>query len=127
MLQLAIDRTWMLILIVILIASCTTQNSLSNNFKVKEELSQPDSGQLIAVYGYHNSGSLSGYDELYLKDNQSTSGKVELILRIRGQIVKVSWIGIDTLEVWSNGYLREFKNIDGLPIILKLHHIEQRL
>jgi len=107
--------------------SCSSQHSLPNNFNIIEHLSQPDSGQLIAIYGYHNAGSLSCYDELYLRDSQSASGKAELVLRIRGQITKIIWIGRDTLEVWSVGSLRTFRNLEGWPIVLKLQHVEQRL
>jgi hypothetical protein len=125
MLSLKDKRNWIVVLFMLLV--CTCQNGIPNNFTAKETLIQPNAGHLLAIYGYHNADALSGYDELYLKDGQSGSKKGNLVLRIRGQISKVTWLGSDTLEVWSDGYLRVFNNIDGLPIILKMHHIEQRL
>ncbi|HEX3019567.1 MAG TPA: hypothetical protein VHP36_04665 [Chitinispirillaceae bacterium] len=119
------DKWYGIIIIIGFICMC--DNSIPDKFRAKENLVQPVSGQWVAIYGYHNAGSLSGYDELYLKKSKTDMKNSIFVLRIRGQIVKASWQGTDTLEVWSEGYLREFKNIDGLPIILKLHHIEQLL
>jgi hypothetical protein len=125
--MLLLKDKWNWIVVLFILSVCTCHNGIPNNFTTKEILIQPNAGHLLAIYGYHNADALSGYDELYLKDEQSGLKKGNLVLRIRGHISKVNWLGSDTLEVWSDGYLRVFNNISGLPIILKMHHIEQRL
>ncbi|HZH71379.1 MAG TPA: hypothetical protein VFD91_02700 [Mariniphaga sp.] len=107
--------------------SCGGSPNRPIELKNSKTATQKSPSKYTATYGYHSAGSSAGYFEIYLHKSGQPFSKSNLVLRVKGTIKNADWKGNDTLLVQSEGYLREFNNLDGFPVVVQLNHIERRL